>query len=417
MNKGLAKSAAIVLPIIVVLMIESCSRTLVTLRQDLKPPVVDTSGVPGAPSRELGWEGFRVPDPAHIADDGLPRIVAIGDSNTWGYGVQAESAWPEVLNRALPNATVVNMGTLGYSSFQGYQTLRKYGEALAPAAIIASFNYNDRAYVYDRRIDSEEKFATYYDASKQPVRYDWIDKIYTTRLLRAVMRRIGLIRTEPIAPIDVRDLEARVPLDEYRQNLRKIAEYGRSRNVPVMFILLKDNPYYTRKIEAGIDYGARGDHERAIRAFTIGLSNRISGIIARRYLAHAYAAIGDGDTAARVAHVDRQRETVGGLHPIYLDSDYNRAMIEVADELGVEVVDARPVLDANPQMFLDMCHPDEVGHKLIAALVLEGLRDVAPALADGASEIDTENATPGRSATRLNVVASRSSMQVGSMGR
>jgi lysophospholipase L1-like esterase len=395
MTRRLSKSALLVLPIIVVLMIESCARTVVTLRQDLIPPAVDVSDVPGTPSRELGWEGFRVSDLSTIPG-GQPRIVALGDSNTWGYGVQPESAWPEVLDRALPEAAVVNMGTLGYSSFQGYQTLRKYGEELKPAAIIASFNYNDRAFVYDRNIDSEEKFATYYDALQQPVTYGRLDKIYTTRLLRAVMRRMGLVRADPIVKMDVRALEARVPLEEYRENLRKIVEYGRTRNVPVMFILLKDNDYYTRKIRAGIEYHERGEHELAIRALTTGLSNRVSGTLSRKYLARTYAAVGASDTAAEVAHIERQLETVGGFHPIFLDSDYNLAMIEVAREMDVKLVDARPMLDANPELFLDMCHPDEVGHKAIAALVLIALRDIAPALADRASDIDVETSGAAR---------------------
>jgi hypothetical protein len=302
-----------------------------------------------------------------------------------------------VLNRALTRATVVNMGTLGYSSFQGYQTLRKYGNDLKPAVIIASFNYNDRAYVYGRNIDSEEKFAQYYDALHKPVTNDWFDKIYTTRMLRAVMRRIGLIRTDPIAKIDVRDLEARVPLDQYRQNLRKIVEYAGARKIPVMFILLKDNPYYTRKIRAGIEYRERDENEHAIRAFTIGLSNRVSGTLSRKFLAQTYAAIGANDTASDVGHIEKQLETVGGFHPIYLDVDYNRAMIEVGRELGVKVVDARPMLDANAEMFLDMCHPDEGGHKLIAELVLEALRDIAPALAADARKIDPDGGAGGRS--------------------
>ena len=295
------------------------------------------------------------------------------------------------MSRALAKATVVNMGTLGYSSFQGYQTLRKYGDALKPAAIIASFNFNDRAYVYDGKTDSAEKFEQYYDALSKPVTYDWLDNIYTTRMLRAVMRRIGLVRTDPINPIDVRDLEARVPLDDYRENLRRIAEYGRERTVPVMFILLNDNPYYTRKIQAGIEYHHRGDHEHAIRAFTIGLSNRTSGTLSRKYLAQTYASMGAGETAAEVAHIERQRETVGGFHPIYLDSDYNRAMIDVGHELGVMVVDARPILQTHPEMFLDMCHPDEAGHRLIAELVLNALRVAAPTLTEGALKIDTSN--------------------------
>jgi len=85
--------AALILPILLLLMIESCSRTLVTLREDLTPPPLDAMTAHGVPSRELGWEGFRVP-PKDIAAPKLPRIVAIGDSNTWGYGVGVEAAWP-----------------------------------------------------------------------------------------------------------------------------------------------------------------------------------------------------------------------------------------------------------------------------------------------------------------------------------
>ncbi len=159
-----------------------------------------------------------------------------------------------------------------------------------------------------------------------------------------------------------------------------------------MFILLKDNPYYTGRIRAGIDYHERGNHEQAIRAFTIGLDNRVSGTLSRKYLAQTYAAMGSSDIAAEVGYIERQQETVHGFHPIYLDSDYNTAMIDVGRELGVKIVDARPVLDANPDIFLDMCHPDEVGHMLIAELVLIALRDLAPTLAQGALNINTEGA-------------------------
>ncbi len=55
-------------------------------------------------------------------------------------------------------------------------------------------------------------------------------------------------------------------------------------------------------------------------------------------------------------------------------------MLDVAQEFGVRVVDARPLLDADPERFIDMCHPDEIGHASIAALMLEAVREVAPAL-------------------------------------
>jgi hypothetical protein len=62
-------------------------------------------------------------------------------------------------------------------------------------------------------------------------------------------------------------------------------------------------------------------------------------------------------------------------------------MIQVGREMGVKVVDARPMLDANPDMFLDMCHPDETGQARLAGLVLEALREVGSDLAKDARDI------------------------------
>jgi lysophospholipase L1-like esterase len=372
----------LLLPILTLLVLESCSRALITFRQDMARSPVEVHTL-GTPSRELGWEAFRS-DPSQFGDTREPRIVAIGDSTTYGFGVRPGSAWPEVLDRALPGATVANMSTPGYSSFQGYRTLVKYGEQLRPAAIIASFSYNDRGYVYNRNVDSAEKFTRFYEEYHKIGRYTWLDHIYTARVLRSAMRRLGVIRPEPAVHIDVRELQARVPPESYRENLRKIAEYGRARNIPVIFILLKDNPHHTSQITDGIAYLERGEQQQAIRAFTIGLSDQVSETLARKYLALAYEAAGEKDKAAEAGHVQALRETVGGFQPIYLDSDYHKIMIEVGRELGVAVVDARPILDEDNDVFIDMSHPDERGHERIAALLLDALKVVAPSLAKGA---------------------------------
>ena len=78
------------------------------------------------------------------------------------------------------------------------------------------------------------------------------------------------------------------------------------------------------------------------------------------------------------------RETVGGFQPIYLDTEYHGIMIEVGRELGVAVVDARPILNGNNGVFIDMSHPDERGHARIAELLVDAIKVVAPSLAKGA---------------------------------
>jgi hypothetical protein len=96
--------------------------------------------------------------------------------------------------------------------------------------------------------------------------------------------------------------------------------------------------------------------------------------------------MGAPDKAKQAGRVERQLEPIDGLHVVHLDSEYNRIMLEVAQEFGVKVVDARPMLDADPERFIDLCHPDELGHARIAELMLKAVREVAPALAAPAVE-------------------------------
>src|SRR3954453_23303045 len=103
--------------------------------------------------------------------------------------------------------------------------------------------------------------------------------------------------------------------------------------------------------------------------------------------------MGDKEKAVEGGHMEGVLgNTISGAS-IFLDQDYNDLMIQVGQELGVKVVDARPMLDADPDMFLDMCHPDEVGHARIAALVLDALREVGPDLAKDARDITIDKAS------------------------
>ena len=72
-----------------------------------------------------------------------------------------------------------------------------------------------------------------------------------------------------------------------------------------------------------------------------------------------------------------------GGRPIRLDSEYNDIMRTVAKAHRVTLVEAGHRLAQDPSVYLDMCHPDERGHKLIATLLksrLDGIFHV-PAVA------------------------------------
>ena len=89
--------------------------------------------------------GFRGP-PVRDKGDRF-RILAIGDSTTFGLGVQQMESWPsqlqQILDPGADNIEVINAGVPGYSSVQGLRFLEKRGLALHPDLVIATFGTND----------------------------------------------------------------------------------------------------------------------------------------------------------------------------------------------------------------------------------------------------------------------------------
>jgi lysophospholipase L1-like esterase len=76
--------------------------------------------------------------------DARVRVLALGDSCTWGWGVRDEETFPAVLGSlAGEDADVVNAGVPGYTSRQGLRYLRERGLALRPDVVFIGFGFND----------------------------------------------------------------------------------------------------------------------------------------------------------------------------------------------------------------------------------------------------------------------------------
>lgn len=74
------------------------------------------------------------------------RILAVGDSTTFGDWVNDDETWPSQLQAILdPDADsieVVNAGVSGYSAFQGLTYLEEFGLNLDPDMVLACFGRN-----------------------------------------------------------------------------------------------------------------------------------------------------------------------------------------------------------------------------------------------------------------------------------
>ena len=77
------------------------------------------------------------------------KILLLGDSVSWGDGVEMNQSYPflleKMLNRNYPekNIEVINSAVPGYSTFQQLIYLKKYGLKLKPDIIIHQFCLND----------------------------------------------------------------------------------------------------------------------------------------------------------------------------------------------------------------------------------------------------------------------------------
>jgi len=86
---------------------------------------------------DAGFRGNVVPRPL--------VGVALGDSFTFGQGVEAEEAWPEMLSQ-LAGRNFANLGVIGHGPPQYTSVLKRYGLPLGPKIVLyAIYPHNDLA--------------------------------------------------------------------------------------------------------------------------------------------------------------------------------------------------------------------------------------------------------------------------------
>lgn len=88
--------------------------------------------------------GFRGTGPAEKPDPDVTRILLLGDSMVWGWGVDDEDTLGAQLGGALGTGyDVVSLGTPGYSTDQELLHLVDQGFALEPELVVLVFVLND----------------------------------------------------------------------------------------------------------------------------------------------------------------------------------------------------------------------------------------------------------------------------------
>lgn len=110
---------------------------------------------------QINSAGFR--DTEHTIDKKaeIRRIVAIGDSFTFGMGVNLEETYPKQLQRILTgrgiNSEVINLGVIGHDMWQYYEVLNRRALAYQPDLVILGLWMGD---------DASESIAPYDESGR-----------------------------------------------------------------------------------------------------------------------------------------------------------------------------------------------------------------------------------------------------------
>jgi lysophospholipase L1-like esterase len=93
----------------------------------------------------LNSEGFRDAEHERTKPEGTLRILAVGDSFTFGVGVEAAETYPKILERLLDErrAEVLNMGIGGLGTIEQADVVR-HGVRYAPDLILLGLLAEDR---------------------------------------------------------------------------------------------------------------------------------------------------------------------------------------------------------------------------------------------------------------------------------
>jgi hypothetical protein len=138
--------------------------------------------------------GFRNPSPW----PDRARVVVVGDSLTYGWGLTLEESWTTLVDRKLGGGRLITLGLPGTVPRQYARYLEQYGIALEPEIVIFSvFSGNDfnESVNFDRWLKQGARgnFAVwkFFDGDIPPRSPGWLERSYLLILLKSMAKNLG----------------------------------------------------------------------------------------------------------------------------------------------------------------------------------------------------------------------------------
>jgi lysophospholipase L1-like esterase len=169
-------------------------------------------------------------DIARQKPPGEIRVLFVGDSCTFGYGLKHSEGFVDLVEKSLqaklPGVSVecINAGVPGYTLFQGWRFLETTGFGYDPDLIVLSFGWND-ADTWDGLSDAQHYAAM--QAAKPPA---WL---YWSRLGQLIWATLPSGESSSAHSTK----RARLSTEEYRHLLERVRESATARGIGVLALV------------------------------------------------------------------------------------------------------------------------------------------------------------------------------------
>ena len=185
------------------------------------------------------------------------RVLALGDSCTFGVGVNDTETWPsqlEAISRARGlKLEVINAGVPGYTAFQGRRYLEKEGLILEPDMVLVCFGFND-ADVWASRGDRQTAVELASEQSDSIL----MKSRFFVGIQRLLLPAIDSVAGggEPSMPEGSRgrSVRPRLTTDEFEENLRGIKQLCDDRGIRMVAVIWPFESQVRQNVRRLLDY-------------------------------------------------------------------------------------------------------------------------------------------------------------------
>lgn len=327
--------------------------------------------------------------PASIPKDESLKIVSLGASPTFGYGVEADETYPmiaqSILGKIKKDLTVINAGRIGYSSLQGLRLLEKYLDFWKPDMLTVSYVVNDIDRLRFFFSNGRDDFRTDSPSTVQSLIVNFISQFWPTKTALRYKSRIAAKLLENRSKRGLYEMaHVRVPREGYEKNMLRFVEICRERKIQLVFIAMPfrlpkpvppENPEMNALIKSADESFSSGNFSKARRLVDDILKQ--DPYKSRAYYLHGRLLEAKGEGYKSKKAYRAAVENI--IYDCARDAGrYNSIMERVAIGSGIAFVDPTALLGAdkaNMELFVpgDYIHPNAAGHRRIGSCLAHAI--------------------------------------------